>query len=283
MKQFIFVTFLVYSIQLFGAEPDKTDHVNVQLVSEVSLVDPGVPFFIGVYFKLEDHWHLYWKNPGDAGLQPEFEWHLPEGFSIGEIQWPYPEKIIDDGLASYGYHNEVLLMAEVIPSLDITNGTEADIRLHAKWLICKEVCIPGKADLNISLPVWSGLKKSNDKWLQKFSEVREKLPILDSDWQISASIADTLLLLNLKNPDLSQLPMLDNLIFFPEQEDIIENAADQILLKTDSGYKLGIPMNQMRMSDPDSISGVLVSQAGWSSANLKKALRINVAISKLKR
>ena len=46
------------------------DHVRVELLV------PGKDLYIGdwndagIYFKLEPGWHVYWKNPGDAGLPP---------------------------------------------------------------------------------------------------------------------------------------------------------------------------------------------------------------------
>ena len=33
----------------------------------------------GLYFKLEPGWHIYWKNPGDAGEPPHIQWTLPAG------------------------------------------------------------------------------------------------------------------------------------------------------------------------------------------------------------
>jgi len=48
-----------------------TDHVHVQLVSPAGDIFPGGDNKLGLYFKLEPGWHIYWKNPGDAGLPPD--------------------------------------------------------------------------------------------------------------------------------------------------------------------------------------------------------------------
>jgi thiol:disulfide interchange protein len=282
MKSFALIILLILGSQICAAEMEQHDHLDVHLVSEVVSVNPAVPFYVGIYFDLEEHWHVYWKNPGDAGLQPKFEWDLPPGFKIGEIKWPYPEKIMVGGLANYGYEHEVLLIAEIIPPPALKINTLLDIGVHVEWLMCREACIPGEADLDISIPVNSTPAKPNDRWVQKFSDARDNLPIMRSDWQISASISDTLLLINLKNPEWYQ-PTFDKLTFFPESEDLIENAADQVLKITNAGYQLSVTLNQMRLTDPDSVSGVLVSEAGWRGANSEKALQFDVEITDLPR
>ena len=48
----------------------------------------------GVELKLDEGWHTYWKNPGDAGSPTKIEWQLPTGISAGEIQWPLPHRIL---------------------------------------------------------------------------------------------------------------------------------------------------------------------------------------------
>ena len=64
---------------------------------------------------LDEHWHVYWRNPGDAGLPPRINWKLPDGFTAGEIMWPTPEVIVTEPLVSYGYHGDVLLPVLITP------------------------------------------------------------------------------------------------------------------------------------------------------------------------
>ena len=75
----------------------------MQLVSEVQTIKAGESFWIGLDMVLEEHWHVYWKNPGDSGMPPKVSWGLPEGFKIGGTQYPYPERIDYDPLTSYVY------------------------------------------------------------------------------------------------------------------------------------------------------------------------------------
>ena len=71
-------------------EDAADQHVEVALVSEQQAIVPGQKFLLEIRFDLQDGWHTYWVNPGDAGEPPRITWELPAGFQAGSIQWPYP-------------------------------------------------------------------------------------------------------------------------------------------------------------------------------------------------
>lgn len=70
--------FLYINPGLF-AELQEADHVEAELVSEVQSILLGKPFCVALRLKMDEHWHIYWKNPGDSGLPPKIEWNLPDG------------------------------------------------------------------------------------------------------------------------------------------------------------------------------------------------------------
>ena len=135
-----------------AASTGKSRYVEVALVSEADSIRPGQPFRVGLRLKMAPGWHTYWKNPGDAGLPTKLTWTLPEGFTAGPIQWPRPERISLPPLMSYGYNDEVLLPVEITPSGLARPGARAPGG-EADWLECKETCLPGKAELELTLPV----------------------------------------------------------------------------------------------------------------------------------
>ena len=55
-----------------SAVSDSADapHVHVRLVVPAQGMTRGAATDAGLYFKLESGWHVYWKNPGDAGEPP---------------------------------------------------------------------------------------------------------------------------------------------------------------------------------------------------------------------
>jgi len=101
----------------------------------------------GLYFKLEAGWHIYWMNPGDAGEPRTFsgrclsDYRRTFAVSRAEAFAPRPP----DGLWLRG--------RSLLPS-HVERGEEPQagpVTLHAKvnWLVCREVCIPGKAELEV--------------------------------------------------------------------------------------------------------------------------------------
>src|SRR5947209_2546423 len=78
-------------------------HVEAAFLSETQSIQPGKPFTVALELKMKDGWHTYWRNPGDSGMATAIRWALPEGFSAGPIQWPYPSRIEGQSLASFGY------------------------------------------------------------------------------------------------------------------------------------------------------------------------------------
>ncbi|HEY5893477.1 MAG TPA: protein-disulfide reductase DsbD domain-containing protein [Chthoniobacterales bacterium] len=127
--------------------------VTPKLVADTAAVEAGKPFRIGLLLKMAPGWHTYWKFPGDSGTPTRIQWTLPAGFTIGELQWPVPSKHTDLGdIDTYVYHDEVLLFATVTPPKELPAGP-LKFRAKADWLVCEQLCVPGKSELNLELLV----------------------------------------------------------------------------------------------------------------------------------
>ncbi|MEL8055215.1 MAG: protein-disulfide reductase DsbD domain-containing protein, partial [Pseudomonadota bacterium] len=156
---------LVFLFALFAltvpALAQKVDggHATVELVSERAVAVPGETFYLGLSFELEDKWHIYWKNPGDAGLPPEIRWPdrtPPAALSdAGDFAWPTPELLeVEPGLImDYGYSDQVVLGFPVTLSEGIDGPVE--IAMRVDYLICYDVCIPESVDLRMLQSVGS--------------------------------------------------------------------------------------------------------------------------------
>ncbi len=151
------------------------DHpVKAQLLADVSGIHPGQTFTLGVLFDIQPGWHIYWQNPGDAGLATTVTFAPPEGFQLGKLQWPLPEKFIEPGsIITYGYTNRVLLMATVRAPDDLHPGSTVELRARAGWLCCRKICIPGQTALRLELPV--GRSRSSPH-TALFTAWRSRLP-----------------------------------------------------------------------------------------------------------
>ena len=128
--------------------------VEARLVADTQNVQPGQTFTVGVVLKMKPGWHVYWKNPGDAGLPVSAELTGPEGFQIGEMQWPVPIRFTQPGdVVGYGYDDTVLFPFRVTAPARLDPGAPVRIAARLSWLVCEKVCIPGKATVDVSLPV----------------------------------------------------------------------------------------------------------------------------------
>jgi DsbC/DsbD-like thiol-disulfide interchange protein len=155
---------MLLAVTLSAGSQTTPQHARVELLALQQSVDGGPDVLLGVHFLLEPGWHIYWINPGDSGQPPSFKWQLPPGFSAGEIQWPRPERLHPSKeLVDYGYHDDVLLMIPVhTPQFISTNsgqfGPREEFEVEAKWLVCREVCIPEHAQLRLTLPIGTAAK-----------------------------------------------------------------------------------------------------------------------------
>ena len=70
------VVCLALSQAAFAAETELAaeGHARVSLVFDVESVPAGEPFRVGVRFQLDPEWHVYWHNPGQAGIATELTW-----------------------------------------------------------------------------------------------------------------------------------------------------------------------------------------------------------------
>ena len=129
------------------------EHVRVTLLSENSALVPGATGWVGVRLQHEPHWHTYWTNPGDSGLSTKLTWQLPPGFRAGEIAWPAPQRIALGELYNFGYESDTLLPVPIDVPADAKPDTIVHIGAEVKYLVCREQCVPGKANVVLDLPV----------------------------------------------------------------------------------------------------------------------------------
>ncbi|NTV46037.1 MAG: thiol:disulfide interchange protein [Chlorobiales bacterium] len=133
------------------------------------------PFTVGIHFKLEPEWHIYWKNPGDAGTPVEVNWSLPKGFSASsELEHPVPYKFVVSDIVGYGYNKEVVLTSQITPPQNIDRTKPLTVTAKLSWLACKESCVPGDTTISIDLGKLTDQNIASGKAL--IDAYRAKLP-----------------------------------------------------------------------------------------------------------
>lgn len=165
---FLLVAGLPVSAQLH----DGKTLVKASLLADTTAIVPGQPFQVALVLEMAPGWHTYWEYSGDSGLPTTIDWKLPPGFAAGAIQWPVPEAKVEPGdIQVYAYSGRVLLLTTITPPRDVSGNVT--LRAAASWLVCAEICVPGGAELELTLPVEKSAAPAN---AARFEEFRARLP-----------------------------------------------------------------------------------------------------------
>ncbi len=147
MKNILFLLGLVLSTLSSPASSAGSGQVASQIFAGPA--PDGRDFLIALELSPNTGWHTYWDNPGDAGLGTRIRWTLPQGVQAGPILWPTPKAYLEGDLQTYGYGDTHTLLTRL--SIPPETPDNALISLKARWLVCKDICIPESADHQISV------------------------------------------------------------------------------------------------------------------------------------
>lgn len=224
-------------------------HTEVVLLTEGNAVKGGDTLWAAVRMRMDPEWHVYWKNPGDSGEPPRLKWHLPQGWSAGEIQWPTPKRIDLPPLASYGYEGEVFYLVQLQTAADTPQG-QVELKADVNWLACKVQCIPGKGAITHTVEVTNN--PAEDAVLSGiFDAARNQLPKTQSPWSANASFDPINLILKWQGPVPQEAQ------FFPESSELILHAAPQTMSRNSNGFELKVPKSNLITTVPTSIKGII--------------------------
>jgi DsbC/DsbD-like thiol-disulfide interchange protein len=241
---------LIFVIGIRAQSPAET-HARIQLVSEEKSIRPRGSFWIGVLFELDPGWHIYWQNPGDSGEPPNIEWRLPPGFRAGAIRWPRPILLGRGSVRDYGYEGQILLMTAVRPHYP--TATPAAIAATVKYIVCREICIPGKADVKLFLPTSEGLNVETSGWSELFKSTRAQLPKpLPPEWEVSAVSKAAIFVLTIRGGAAQEAR------FFPLQSGVVENAAPQTFVSDADGFSLTLKKSEQLAKPVSTLRGVIL-------------------------
>ncbi len=260
---------------LFSGCKDRSEgegpHIKVQLVSDHQSVSPGAAFTLGVKFMPEPGWHIYWRNPGDSGLAPEFSWKVTSGVSVKQPLWPYPERIEVGPLVNYGY-GSVLIPFPSTLSAAAKPGESLPLMLQVKWLVCKDECLPGEAMLELNMPVSESVGEPS-KFSGLFSDTFATIPAPLTRVSIAVEEQESEVTVALIPIESRFLPQ--TAVFFPEDRRIISNAAPQKVERNGNTLSISLKRDPSNQEPISRIRGVLYSPQGWSEKGTPKAVSID--------
>ena len=71
----------------------ETEQTAVRLIAAAEAVGNSETIPLGLEFRLEKDWKIYWRSPGDAGFPPRPDWSGSENLADAAISWPVPSQI----------------------------------------------------------------------------------------------------------------------------------------------------------------------------------------------
>ncbi|MSR41278.1 MAG: hypothetical protein EXS10_05170 [Phycisphaerales bacterium] len=126
-----------------------TDIVRASLWIVEGKVECDAVFTLALVLEIAPTWHVFWRNPGDAGFAPSLSLQLPEGFvAVGDLAFPRPS-ILGKLELIYGYEGKIALLQRIQAPKSLP--PEIALRATAKWMACKSTCLIGESELSVSV------------------------------------------------------------------------------------------------------------------------------------
>jgi suppressor for copper-sensitivity B len=128
---------------------------------------------LGLEFELQPGWHVYWRNSGDAGYAPRLDFSATPAIQDARLLFPAPRRFdLAAGMVSFGYERAVIypIAATIAPA----PGTALDLSARLDYLVCRDECIPHRADLTLMIPAKAA---SADPESARLAAARAALPL----------------------------------------------------------------------------------------------------------
>ena len=103
--------------------------------------------------ELKPGWKTYWRDPGDAGVPPQFNLQGGKNVTAARLDFPAPDRFIEGESRSIGYKHPVSLPLTL--SLQ-SPGSPSAIKATAFLGICEEICVPVQVEFSLEVPIAVG-------------------------------------------------------------------------------------------------------------------------------
>ncbi|TCK74178.1 protein-disulfide reductase DsbD family protein [Acidipila rosea] len=252
---------LCCNLQLLAA-PVRAQHLTVELIAPQPAIYPGATLEAGLYFQLDPGWHVYWVNAGDSGEPPKIDWSLPTGVTAEPMQFPAPQRLPLGPLMDFGYQHEVLFPI-TLHAADAFKPAGKSVSLPAKvdWLVCREVCIPGKANLTLDVQGFPAAPSSPAKdanaaavFTRLLPHMPQPLPAGSEARFATSAKGFTLAVLTGSSVKSAQ--------FFPFEQGVLSNPAPQTAVPLAKGVELTLTKDTSLSAAPKKLHGLLVLADG---------------------
>jgi DsbC/DsbD-like thiol-disulfide interchange protein len=154
-------------VAVLAAEPYASEWTP-SLKSRARLIADGVGG-AGVEVELAPGAITYWRDPGDAGIPPTFDFAGSENLADARIEFPAPARIPEaDGGEAFGYRGGVVFPIRVTPT---DRNAPVTLSLFVNYAVCEKICLPARATAHLRLPAEGATPTA-----PKIAEARARVP-----------------------------------------------------------------------------------------------------------
>jgi DsbC/DsbD-like thiol-disulfide interchange protein len=265
------------SMDAAPAENAQKRLVHARLVAETTSLQRNHDGWLAVELTIEPGWHVYWRNPGDAGLATSVKWKLPVGVTAGAIAWPQPERFSARSIVGYGYREHVALLAPVKVPSRFAPAT-VTVEVAVSWLACADVCIPGGETLKLTVRVGDSAPRRDAGSVQVFAETRELLP-QPASFPVTFATDDERIRLRFARAAFAGVDQA-SVAFYPFDSRLIEHSAPQELVLDGQNVELRLRRSPAALEQIGVLSGLLVVEGSGRGAAKARVFEISARASK---
>src|SRR5579883_195561 len=176
------------------------------------------------------------------------------------IAWPHPERMQLQSIVNYVYSGELLLPVTLHAGFAL--GKSVTIGADVRWLVCREICLPDKANVSISLPITSNPPQDDPALKAEFAQVHSRILVplpasartrtVDDGQQFIVSISPL------------DFPKDGTTEFFPLVPDQTDNATAPRIAPSGKGLRILLKKSDRLLNPVTQLSGVVVLPDGRS-------------------
>ena len=228
---FLLASLLLPHLALAAASaPYSSARDEVRLISATNEAQNGT-VMLALDFTLKPGWHIYWRDPGDAGFPPSVSAAAPT--TLGPLTFPAPEFFSQGGIGAY------VLSGDVVLPFTAHHVRGDSVTVQARWLVCSNLCVPEQASFTLNLN--GGISAE----AKRFTNVPAIVP---SPYAAHLAPDGTLSLTGVTATQVKSAR------FFPYSATVLANNAPQPLSFSANGVQLHL---KLAGTAPQRLSGVL--------------------------
>lgn len=136
---------------------------KARLVSGTVELDGKATLVAGVQLRMDQGWKTYWKNPGDSGVPPSFDWSGSTNLKHAQVLYPAPHRFAEADGWAIGYRDEIVFPVKITPERE---GEPVELKLVLDYGLCKDLCIPN--DVTLGLKIGTDVGKGDARLIETF-------------------------------------------------------------------------------------------------------------------